>query len=652
MIIPIGQEDTSVRRLPWVTFTIMILCVAVFLVTIPVKKRIALKAGGELNRAFHYYMSHPYLEPPAQLERLLGSGDARKDAILREVVKELGVKPPLDPKIRKRQQLKLDQYVKTVFETIHSMPEYRYGLIPADIKPAALITHMFMHAGWLHLLGNLFFLYLTGPFVEDELGRLIFSVLYLGAGAFAGLMFAVRYPHFQGPLIGASGAIAAVMGAFLLLFWKRKIRFFYWIGFIFHGTFSAPAWLMIGLWFLRELVFAQAMDTLGTTGGGGVAHWAHIWGFGLGFVTAGALRHFKILEKYVNPAINSKITLVDNTVIDDAMETFRAGDPDAAIARLEQAMRMEPGNLDLKLATWNLYVETGRVEQGSSVAIDLIHVSLRQGNDEMALMTWSELKKAGGDMFLDAASLVRIAGLLRDEGRLDEAREAVHDLMLLPGGTLPAGIVVRAARIAHDLNAPDAAALIGQALRHPDLTPEAFTELQALAGDVEEAQEEEPAPQTAAGPEPTAESGPVDIIETAHTLKIMRAVPVRFEPSGLVVHAGGGEHRVGHAQVEAMAVAGIKAKPRPYLLIDLLLDGPWSDKPALRLVRLNSRSFDPRKVLQSEEQDPTEALRLMLDELLRSTGAVPLPDPEAARGRPFAMFDTEHEYERAVLSVE
>ncbi len=652
MIIPIGQEDSSVRRLPWVTMTIMAVCVAVFLMTLPVKHKMARQAGAELAHAVRFYMAHPYLVPPAQLKPILGSGREEEDAALREVAKQFGAKPPSDPAVVKRQQRTLDQYVTVAFATIHKMPAYRFGLIPANIRPAALLTHMFMHAGWLHLLGNLFFLYLTGPFVEDELGRPLFTVFYLGAGIFAGLMFAARYPHFQGPLIGASGAIAGVMGAFLLLFWNRRIRFFYWIGFIFHGTFSAPAWLMIGLWFLRELVFAQGMDALGLSAGGGVAHWAHVWGFGLGFVTAGALRHFKILEKYVGPAIDSKITLVDNSVIDDVMELFRNGDADGAISRIEEAIREDPGNLDLKLAAWNLYVESGRISQGSRLAIDLIHRSLRRGDGEVALMIWSELRKAGDDSVLDAASLVHLAQLLRDERRFDEARETIHDLMLVSEDTVPPGAAVRAARLAHDLDAPDAAALVRRALRLPDLTPEARAELETLAGTLERLPIRH-----ASGPEnatatPGTETAPVDVITAVHTLRMMQAVPVRLEPEGLVIRSGGKEHRVGNASVEAVAVAGINAGPRPYLLIDLLLDGPWSEKHELRTVRLDSRTFDPRAVLGGEAGDPTEALRAMIDVLLRSTGAVPLPDPEAARGKPFAMFASEREYEQAVLSVE
>ncbi len=106
---------------------------------------------------------------------------------------------------------------------------HRYGLVPADLKPLNFVTYQFFHVGWIHLIFNLLFLFLTGPFIEDVWGRRFFGSLLSSGGAFAGLMFAIRFPELQTPLVGASGAIAAVMGAFLVRFLKSKIRFILWI---------------------------------------------------------------------------------------------------------------------------------------------------------------------------------------------------------------------------------------------------------------------------------------------------------------------------------------------------------------------------------------------------------------------------------------
>ena len=128
---------------------------------------------------------------------------------------------------------------------------------------------MFLHGGWLHLFGNLLLLFLTGPFIEDRWGRPAFLAFYLAAGLAAAGLFVARFPELSLPLIGASGAIAGCMGAFLVRFFRTRMQYFYWFG-IFVGTFSAPAWLMLPLWFGNELLMARVSEAVAPLGGSGV----------------------------------------------------------------------------------------------------------------------------------------------------------------------------------------------------------------------------------------------------------------------------------------------------------------------------------------------------------------------------------------------
>ena len=649
MIIPIGHEDTSVRRLPWVTFTIMILCVVVFLATLPATNRLERQANERLKTAVEYYITHPYLEPDPRLKRFLGAGRGEDaDAALREVMKQFGKKPPRDPAVLKQQQQRLRRQVDDAMAAIDALPMFRLGLVPAHPKPLTFLTHMFMHAGWLHLLGNLFILYLTGPFVEDEWGRPLYAAFYLVSGVVAAVMFMLHYPSLEGPLIGASGAIAGVMGAFLILFWHRKIRFFYWIGIIFHGTFTAPAWLMLGLWFLRELVFAGGMDAA-LTGGGGVAYWAHVWGFAFGIVVAGGMRHFRITEKYIHPAIESKLTLVDNSAVDEAMEVFRAGDPERAIGLLSDVVSREPRNVDAKMALWNLCLESGQPARGCVAARDLMRSALREEDLNSAVAVWSDLCRAGLEGELDTATLVRFATVLNQENRPEEARQALHTAAANSDDSTPLAQLVRAARLAVKLGLGDAEALVARVVQHPEVPPEIRQELAAQRVEIV------PPPASTAQEAAEEVSPPPPAIEVARpvarSVKAMKAVPLRLEPTGLVIRVHGAQRRLGHDLVQVVAVAGIRAEEqRPFLIIDLLLDAPWSDAEALRAVRLESSGFDPRSIM-GIQGDPTEVLKMFLEELLRLTEATPLPDAEAARGRPFAMFPSIREYERNVLSV-
>jgi membrane associated rhomboid family serine protease len=140
---------------------------------------------------------------------------------------------------------------------------------------------MFLHGGWMHLLGNMLFLWIFGDNLEDEMGHLPYLAFYLLSGIAAGALQVASDPNSPVPMVGASGAIAGVMGAYLLLFPKARVDvFFFFI--IFFRVFPVPAWIMLGIWFALQVgsgVMVRAED-------GGVAHWAHAGGFVAGLVLA------------------------------------------------------------------------------------------------------------------------------------------------------------------------------------------------------------------------------------------------------------------------------------------------------------------------------------------------------------------------------
>jgi membrane associated rhomboid family serine protease len=143
-----------------------------------------------------------------------------------------------------------------------------------------LFTHMFLHGSWIHLLGNMWFLWLFGNNVEDSMGRLRFIVFYLLCGLAAAAGQIVTQPSSPIPLVGASGAISGVMGAYLVLYPNVRVYTLVPLGF-FITSMALPAWVMLGYWFL-----IQFLSGLTTIGGemGGVAVWAHVAGFVAGVV--------------------------------------------------------------------------------------------------------------------------------------------------------------------------------------------------------------------------------------------------------------------------------------------------------------------------------------------------------------------------------
>lgn len=158
-----------------------------------------------------------------------------------------------------------------------------WAFIPANLSQGndshTLLTSMFLHGGWMHLGGNMLFLFIFGDNIEDEMGHVPYLGFYLACGVAAALLQYVSAPYSDIPTVGASGAIAGVMGAYLLMFPKARVDIFIFF-IIFIRIFPVPAWIMLGLWFAMQFFGGVASDP----DTGGVAYWAHAGGF-----VAGAL---------------------------------------------------------------------------------------------------------------------------------------------------------------------------------------------------------------------------------------------------------------------------------------------------------------------------------------------------------------------------
>ncbi len=165
---------------------------------------------------------------------------------------------------------------------------YQYGFVPAEFwqRPWTLFTHMFLHGGWFHIIGNMLYLWVFGDNVEDRFGHLTYVGFYVISGIGAALLqafiaFAMGNPYI--PLIGASGAISGVLGAYMYLFPNARIFGFIPLG-IFLLPVEWPAVVFIGFWFLYQVV--SGLLFLPFAGMGGVAWFAHIGGFLVGLFLA------------------------------------------------------------------------------------------------------------------------------------------------------------------------------------------------------------------------------------------------------------------------------------------------------------------------------------------------------------------------------
>jgi len=167
---------------------------------------------------------------------------------------------------------------------------YTFGLIPADFTILTMFTSMFLHSGFSHILGNMWFLWLFGDNVESTLGHVKYSFFYFLCGVAATFCQVLINPGSEIPMVGASGAIAGVLGLYMIRFPQARVHVFVFI-IIFFTTIRIPAVMVLGFWFFNQLT--NGMGSLGLDTTGGVAWFAHVGGF-----IAGIMLHqaFKLIR--------------------------------------------------------------------------------------------------------------------------------------------------------------------------------------------------------------------------------------------------------------------------------------------------------------------------------------------------------------------
>jgi membrane associated rhomboid family serine protease len=168
-----------------------------------------------------------------------------------------------------------------------SMPGFlrTFAMVPADLAWPTVFTSMFLHSGWLHFLGNMLYLWIFGDNVEERLGHFVFLVFYLVCGVAAAMAHTFMNPASLVPTLGASGAIAGVMGAYFVLYPQSRIHTLIFFGF-FYRIVEMPAVVLLGIWFVMQFLSGAASVGVKTVGveTGGVAFWAHVAGFAAGIV--------------------------------------------------------------------------------------------------------------------------------------------------------------------------------------------------------------------------------------------------------------------------------------------------------------------------------------------------------------------------------
>jgi membrane associated rhomboid family serine protease len=295
----------------------------------------------------------------------------------------------------------------------------QFGFAPARFDLFRLFTSVFIHANFLHLLFNMLFLWLVGCNIEDDWSWKVFLGLYLVSGLIAGIFHAIAFSKSVMPLIGASGAIAGIMGAFMIRHYKTKIRFAYFFFFFirpYFGTFSIYAGIALPIWFVQQIFGASwGMES-------GTAYWAHIGGFVFGAVMGASFKFFGIEKKYIEPMVEDSFEKLKlSPKMKEANGLLDAGNTDAAVPLLLQVIDEERQNHDAPLVLARIYYEMEKNEDAVAMYDKAVEIALRTENRDLIISIRDEMDEKSVLTDLSDKNLYKLAGFFEQEGRYEEA---------------------------------------------------------------------------------------------------------------------------------------------------------------------------------------------------------------------------------------
>ncbi|MBX3188377.1 MAG: rhomboid family intramembrane serine protease [Labilithrix sp.] len=371
MLLPISHDKMSTRRIPVVTVVLILLTIALHgLATTYSGDEVELRRA--IMDAQALYFQRPSLGVCPQLRGLQGDLEPIENP-LGDIIERASTE--------EQKQEHAEKYATAcarIDEAVSKIVPLRFGYVPARANLLGLFTYVFVHGDWWHVVGNMWFLFLCGLALEDRWGRLAFPVYYLVAGVVAaGVHHLAVSASSTAALVGASGAVAGAMGAFLVLFATTKIRFVGVLGFRFF-TFRAPAFVMLPLWVAIEIVFGAALKHSST------AHWAHVGGFAFGAVVAGIFRLVGV-DRKLDDAVERAAVLGNDPRVDTARALVAKGEGKAAIALLEGLAKEKPESIHVWEALRDAARQSGDLTRSGEASRQMETLeALRAGREPVA----------------------------------------------------------------------------------------------------------------------------------------------------------------------------------------------------------------------------------------------------------------------------
>ncbi len=396
MLIPIRHENMSAQRWPVITFALIAINVVVFLGTFQAIENQQKQLGKVKLHILLLAAAHPELNMSSDVQEIVNGA---KNQFPKQW-QQLGspyrhALDPWDAEMQKNQdaeslQSDMDSLGSQLQQLRATSITEQYAFVPAHPAPISYLTANFLHGGWLHLIGNMWFLWLAGFVLEDFWGRWLYSAFYVIAGAAALQFHAWLNPGSIIPTLGASGAVAALMGAFLVRFPKMKIEMLWWA---FRPVrFKAPAYWLLPLWLFIEVFYGSVFGQAST-----VAHWAHVGGFVFGALAGLGLR-YSGLEHKAHQQIEQELTLQNDSEIQQASELIDKSQPDAAEIILKDYLAKKPDSADACNLLLHIYQQQQHHVARAEILGKLCAIYARAGENQLAWSSYEDYLNAGGQV--------------------------------------------------------------------------------------------------------------------------------------------------------------------------------------------------------------------------------------------------------------
>lgn len=394
--LPIGRKG-ALGVFPLITVFLILLNTVIFYLTWPSEKRfmtdrVSIQRSSQLARELALILLSPRSDFPETNFYALQADLEKNDfpsletetifsAVQNHIIE-------ISDEARYRWNLQYSKYTafkqSVVISGERSSVFMEYGFYSLKNIFPNIITYQFLHAGFFHLFFNMLFLWIVGCNLEERWGPVLFLALYLcGGSAAAFVQYAASSAH-NIPLIGASGAVASIMGAFLIRHALIKIRVFYFYMLVSfrYGVFEAPAWIVLPLWLLQQLFWGLTTLQIKSSS---VGYWAHVGGFLFGIAVGLTIKFLKLANRWETIAERTDTALIDKQ--GKAYAAFGYGELDKAEKLFREILEANPVDLKSHQELLKIYEQNGDKKMILQTSAEIVKIAYDFGNNELVQKT-------------------------------------------------------------------------------------------------------------------------------------------------------------------------------------------------------------------------------------------------------------------------